>query len=84
MLSTFAFTCLTYCTGALSWFGPLFVENALRVRIEHQLDGFENDISENKYESLKYQFKSFSTRCVTFLYLSYKQSYHHFCKLGQN
>ena len=44
MLSTAAFTCLTFCTGALSWFGPEFVENALKVRKEHQLNGFENDI----------------------------------------
>ena len=44
MLSTAAFTCLTFCTGALSWFGPELVENALKVRQEHQLDGFENDI----------------------------------------
>jgi len=44
MLSTAAFTCLTFCTGALSWFGPELVENALKVRKQHQLDGYENDI----------------------------------------
>jgi hypothetical protein len=43
VLSTIAFTCLTFCTGALSWWGPLFLENALKVRAEHQLEGFEND-----------------------------------------
>ena len=48
MFSTIAFTCLTFCTGALSWFGPLFVENALKVRIEQHLEGFEDDIKVNE------------------------------------
>jgi len=47
MLSTIAFTSLTFCTGALSWFGPEFVENALSVRMEHQLPGYENDIDKD-------------------------------------
>ena len=45
MLSTLAFTCLTFCTGALSWFGPLFMEDALKVRKQFQLEGYENDIA---------------------------------------
>ena len=48
MLSTAAFTCLTFCTGALSWFGPNFVMTALKVREEYQLDGYENDIKEEE------------------------------------
>lgn len=43
MFSTVAFTCLTYCTGALSWFGPTYVEKALLVRQEHSLEGFADD-----------------------------------------
>ena len=50
MLSTIAFTCLTFCTGALSWFGVLFVERALKVRKEHHLDGFDSDIREEEYK----------------------------------
>ena len=49
MLSTAAFTCLTFCTGALSWFGPNFVENALKVRQEHHLEGYESDIKVEEY-----------------------------------
>ena len=45
MLSTLAFTCLTFCTGALSWFGPYFIEKGLLVRQQNQLDGYENDFS---------------------------------------
>ena len=29
MISTLAFTCVTFCTGALSWWGPVFIEKAL-------------------------------------------------------
>jgi len=47
MFSTAAFTCLTFCTGALSWFGPNFVMTALKVRKEYQLEGYENDIKED-------------------------------------
>jgi len=45
MLSTLAFTCLTFCTGALSWFGPYFIEKGLKVRQQNHLDGYENDFS---------------------------------------
>ena len=48
MLSTIGFTCLTFCTGALSWFGPLFLENALDVRDEHHLEGYEDDIEKDE------------------------------------
>ena len=48
MFSTAAFTCLTFCTGALSWFGPNFVMTALKVRKEYQLEGYENDIKEDE------------------------------------
>ena len=43
MLSTLAFTCLTFCTGALSWFGPNFIENGLKIREYYHLDGSEDD-----------------------------------------
>ena len=43
MLSTMAFTCLTFCTGALSWFGPNFIENGLKIRKNYTLDGYEDD-----------------------------------------
>ena len=52
MLSTMAFTCLTFCTGALSWFGPDFIENGLKVRKQYQLDGYENDFDTNRYYQL--------------------------------
>jgi hypothetical protein len=39
VLSTLAFTCLTFCVGALSWWGPSFVENAIRLREEQNLPG---------------------------------------------
>ena len=29
LLSTLAFTCVTFCTGALSWWGPVYIEKAL-------------------------------------------------------
>ncbi|XP_023332494.1 protein spinster [Eurytemora carolleeae] len=29
VLSTLAFTCVTFCTGALSWWGPVFIEKAV-------------------------------------------------------
>ena len=45
MLSTMAFTCLTFCTGALSWFGPNFIENGLKIREYYHLDGSEDDFS---------------------------------------
>ena len=74
MLSTAAFTCLTFCTGALSWFGPELVENALKVRQEHQLDGFENDIKVEEYVHsifhfcLKFTFFEKATKiCAIFL-----------------
>ena len=49
MLSTLAFTCLTFCTGALSWFGPYFIEKGLKVRQQNHLDGYENDFSTDEY-----------------------------------
>ncbi len=30
MLSTVAFTCVTFCTGALSWWGPKYIEAAVQ------------------------------------------------------
>ena len=27
VLSTLAFTCVTFCTGALSWWGPKYIKN---------------------------------------------------------
>jgi len=30
VLSTLAFTCVTFCTGALSWWGPIYIADALR------------------------------------------------------
>jgi len=30
VLSTLAFTCVTFCAGALSWWGPEFIEKAIR------------------------------------------------------
>jgi len=29
VFSTLAFTCVTFCTGALSWWGPIFIEKAI-------------------------------------------------------
>jgi MFS family permease len=29
ILSTFGFTCVTFCTGALSWWGPIFIQRGL-------------------------------------------------------
>ena len=29
VFSTFAFTCVTFCTGALSWWGPKYIETAV-------------------------------------------------------
>jgi MFS transporter, Spinster family, sphingosine-1-phosphate transporter len=29
VLSTLGFTCVTFCTGALAWWGPKFIEDAL-------------------------------------------------------
>ena len=37
VLSTLAFTCLTFCVGALSWWGPSFVEYGIKLRQEHNL-----------------------------------------------
>jgi len=30
VLSTLAFTCVTFCTGALSWWGPIYIQDGLR------------------------------------------------------
>lgn len=30
LFSTLGFTCVTFCTGALSWWGPKFLEDAIR------------------------------------------------------
>jgi len=37
VLSTLAFTCLTFCVGALSWWGPSFIENVIKMREEHNM-----------------------------------------------
>ena len=29
VLSTLGFTCVSFCTGALAWWGPKFIEDAL-------------------------------------------------------
>ncbi len=49
VLSTLAFTCLTFCVGALSWWGPSFVENAIRLRKEQQL---ETDIDVEEFSNV--------------------------------
>ena len=38
ILSTLAFTSLTFCTGVLSWWGPHFIEDGLQVRIDSGLN----------------------------------------------
>ena len=45
-LTTVAFTCLTFTTGALSWWGPLYVEDAIRVR---EVYGLESPIGTDEY-----------------------------------
>ena len=34
MFSTLAFTCVTFCTGALSWWGPAYISNGLKTMPE--------------------------------------------------
>merc|ERR1712112_168644 len=34
VFSTLAFTCVTFCTGALSWWGPKFIEDGLQTMNE--------------------------------------------------
>jgi hypothetical protein len=29
VLSTFGFTCVSFCTGALAWWGPKYIEDAI-------------------------------------------------------
>ena len=38
VLTTIAQTCLTFCTGALAWWGPYYVIDALKLRDEWGLD----------------------------------------------
>jgi len=38
VFSTLAFTCVTFCTGALSWWGPIYIQDALRNTPEPQMD----------------------------------------------
>jgi MFS family permease len=43
VISTLAFTCVTFCTGALSWWGPAFIEKALyTVPEEYRMIRVEN------------------------------------------
>lgn len=35
VLSTLAFTCVTFCTGALSWWGPKYIEKGMETMAEH-------------------------------------------------
>lgn len=36
VFSTLAFTCVTFCTGALSWWGPTYLEDALKTMPEEE------------------------------------------------
>eukprot|EP00094_Tigriopus_californicus_P007790 TCALIF_07502-PA protein Name:"Similar to spin Protein spinster (Drosophila melanogaster)" AED:0.16 eAED:0.16 QI:0/0.75/0.55/1/0.75/0.77/9/69/476 len=38
ILTTLGFTFLCFCTGSLSWWGPVFVEDAIKVREEYGLE----------------------------------------------
>ena len=43
--STLAFTCVTFCTGALSWWGPKYIKNGMKTM---QLGGSELPFSIDK------------------------------------
>ena len=45
VFSTLAFTCVTFCTGALSWWGPDFIKNGLKTMAEE-----DRGIPEDKVE----------------------------------
>merc|ERR1719342_1994957 len=45
VFSTLAFTCVTFCTGALSWWGPVYIQNGLRTMKEE-----DRGIAEEKVE----------------------------------
>jgi len=36
VFSTLAFTCVTFCTGALSWWGPVYIQNGLKTMKEEE------------------------------------------------
>jgi len=36
ILSTLGFTCVTFCTGALSWWGPIFIQRGLETQPEDE------------------------------------------------
>ena len=36
ILSTLGFTCVTFCTGALSWWGPIFIQRGLLTQPEEE------------------------------------------------
>ena len=36
ILTTFGFTCVTFCTGALAWWGPLYIERGLKTLAEEE------------------------------------------------
>jgi len=36
ILSTLGFTCVTFCTGALSWWGPIFIQRGLETQPEEE------------------------------------------------
>eukprot|EP00096_Caligus_rogercresseyi_P008223 TRINITY_DN26710_c0_g1_i1.p1 TRINITY_DN26710_c0_g1~~TRINITY_DN26710_c0_g1_i1.p1 ORF type:complete len:467 (+),score=76.24 TRINITY_DN26710_c0_g1_i1:30-1430(+) len=47
ILVTIAYTFLTFATGALTWWGPLLVESAIKVRTEYGYDISEDPSIEN-------------------------------------
>ena len=42
VFSTLGFTCVTFCTGALSWWGPDFLQSAIRMK-EDEVKELEAD-----------------------------------------
>jgi len=36
VFSTLAFTCVTFCTGALSWWGPIYIQDGLRTMAKEE------------------------------------------------
>lgn len=44
VFSTLAFTCVTFCTGALSWWGPVYIQNGLRTMKEEDRSIDVNDV----------------------------------------
>merc|ERR1719376_1057044 len=44
VFSTLAFTCVTFCTGALSWWGPVYIQNGLKTMKEEDRAVDVNDV----------------------------------------